>query len=110
MDMNNQAVNDFFRYANKLIKELAVSLVKNVNPTWDDKEYSYNTVVRMQIANLKALKKCFINDMKEKVIASKNNGAKDTEVQTLWAQVEKFVKENKDILDDEEILNIPWNR
>jgi hypothetical protein len=49
-----------------------------------------------------------ISSLKEQIMKAKASGVKDWDIERLWLQVEKIVKEKRDLLDGK-IINA-WNK
>jgi hypothetical protein len=60
-----------------MIRLATVEMVTNMNPDNDKVQYTYNTLMRMRIIDIRSFKDSLISSLKEQIMKAKASGVKD---------------------------------
>ena len=91
---------------NGIISSAVSEIALNANPDNDKVLYTYNTLLRMRIADLRSLKMSVMKEVKTNYISAKNWWMKKDRLEQLEKSINKFLDENKDLLGDKEIKTL----
>jgi len=67
MDLNIVALKTVVDEINKIIKKAVVNIVTNINSECDEVKYTWNSVQRHRISDLRLLKKTLLMNIKSKI-------------------------------------------
>ncbi len=102
MQIDNTIIK-LFDKINDQIRDITKEIVTNANPESDEVKYTWNTVLKYRIADMRWLKKMIISELKRNVDRAAKWKKKSQDVKLFSDAVEKFINDKKDLLEDKKI-------